>query len=83
MIKAGVKMGLDESVVSLLIKETMNGAYHLMQNSPKSLEELIKAVTSKGGTTEAALKEFYLHEVGENIQKGLFAAESRAKELSK
>jgi pyrroline-5-carboxylate reductase len=34
----------------------MLGAYHLINNSEKNLEELIKDVASKGGTTEAALK---------------------------
>jgi hypothetical protein len=58
MIKAGIEMGIEENLSKLFVKQTMLGAYHLINNSDKSLEELIKDVASKGGTTEAALKTF-------------------------
>ncbi|MDX2189131.1 MAG: pyrroline-5-carboxylate reductase [Bacteroidota bacterium] len=83
MIEAGVKMGLEENVASLLVKETMNGSFHLMNNSDKTLQELINAVTSKGGTTEAALKKYNEQKLSEVIKDGIFAAENRANELSK
>lgn len=83
MVKAGIEMGIDENVSKLLVKQTMFGAYHLMNNSEKSLDELIKDVTSKGGTTEAALKTFETHQLKEALQKGIFAAEQRAMELNK
>ncbi len=82
MIKAGVEMGIDENLSSLLVKQTMLGAYHLINNSEKSLEELIKDVASKGGTTEAALKTFENHHLKNIINKGILAAENRAKELN-
>jgi pyrroline-5-carboxylate reductase len=44
---------------------------------------LIKAVASKGGTTEAALRTFEENNIPEGIQRGILAAENRAKELSK
>lgn len=83
MINAGIEMGLDEKTASLLVKETMNGSYHLMENSDKSLLELISAVKSKGGTTEAALNVLENKKVDESIQLALKAAENRARELSK
>lgn len=83
MINAGTAMGLDEKTAALLVKETMNGSYHLMKNSDKSLLELIAAVKSKGGTTEAALNVLESKKVDESIQIALQAAENRAKELSK
>lgn len=83
MICAGIQMGLEEPVAALLVKQTMNGAFHLMNNSDQSLQELINAVKSKGGTTEAALNVFSEKNLSEIIQSGLFAAENRAKELSK
>ncbi len=83
MIKAGVEMGIDENVSKLLVKQTMFGSYHLMNNSEKSLDELIKDVTSKGGTTEAALKTFEENQLKEALQKGIYAAEKRATELNK
>lgn len=83
MIDAGVAMGFDSAMSALLVKQTMLGSYHLMQTSDKSLDELIQAVASKGGTTEAALKTFGEKEVGEGLQKGIFAARDRAVELAK
>lgn len=82
MIEAGVKMGLEENTAELLAKQTMFGSYHLLNQSGKNLDELIKAVTSKGGITEAALNVFEGENVGEAVQKALQTANQRAKELS-
>jgi pyrroline-5-carboxylate reductase len=82
MIEAGEQMGMDKSVASLLVKQTMLGAFHLVNNANKSLDELITTVSSKGGTTEAAFSVFIANQVGENLGKGILAAEKRAKELS-
>ncbi len=83
MIKAGTEMGIDENLSKLFVKQTMLGAYHLINNSDKSLEELIKDVASKGGTTEAALKTFDENELKSILKKGILAAENRAKEFNK
>ncbi|MFN3850235.1 MAG: pyrroline-5-carboxylate reductase [Spirosomataceae bacterium] len=83
MIEAGKKMGFEESMAALLVKQTMLGSYHLINNAEKSLDDLIKAVASKGGTTEAALKTFEEHNLPHGIVEGILAAENRAKELSK
>ncbi|PQA95677.1 pyrroline-5-carboxylate reductase [Chryseobacterium shigense] len=82
MIKAGVEMGIDENLSKLFVQQTMLGAYHLINNSEKSLEELIKDVASKGGTTEAALKTFEDNHFKEILKKGILNAEKRAKELN-
>ncbi|KIA89670.1 pyrroline-5-carboxylate reductase [Kaistella jeonii] len=82
MIKAGTEMGIEENLAKLFVKQTMLGAYHLINNSDKNLEELIKDVASKGGTTEAALKAFEENELKETLRKGILAAEKRSKELS-
>lgn len=83
MVEAGKKMGFDEGLSSLLVKQTMIGSYHLINNAEKSLDELITAVASKGGTTEAALGVFEEQTVGDSLISGILKAESRAKELSK
>lgn len=83
MIKAGTEMGIDENLSKLFVKQTMLGTYHLINNSDKSLEELIKDVASKGGTTEAALETFEKNELKAILEKGILAAENRAKELNK
>ena len=82
MIKAGTEMGINENLSRLFVQQTMLGAYHLINNSEKSLEDLIKDVASKGGTTEAALKVFGEDHLKETLQKGIRAAENRAKELN-
>lgn len=82
MIKAGVEMGIDENLSKLFVKQTMLGAFHLINNSEKNLEELIKDVASKGGTTEAALKTFEDHSLKEILKEGILNAEKRAKELN-
>ncbi|MFN4122961.1 MAG: pyrroline-5-carboxylate reductase [Flavobacteriales bacterium] len=82
LIQAGVNMGLEESVAAMLAKQTMLGAFHLANNADQSLENLIKAVASKGGTTEAALNVFNQMQTGESIEKAVEAACKRAFELS-
>lgn len=76
-------MGFDDSVAALLVKQTMLGSYHLINNAEKSLDELIQAVASKGGTTEAALKRFGEGEIDSNLQEGIFAARNRSQELAR
>ncbi|MBX9852205.1 MAG: pyrroline-5-carboxylate reductase [Cytophagaceae bacterium] len=82
MIEAGKQMGIEEPVSSMLVKQTMLGAFQILNNSKMSIDDMIKAVASKGGTTEAALNKFDSTAVGTNIIEALKAAEKRAKELS-
>ena len=82
MVEAGTKMGFDEGLSRLLVKQTMLGAYHLINNAEQSLDELINAVASKGGTTEAALKVFTERQLGDALMSGILKAEERARELS-
>lgn len=82
MVEAGKALGLEEEQASLLAKETMNGAYHLMNHSNLSYDELIAAVRSKGGTTDAALKSFDANALGDKIGEALKAANDQANYLS-
>jgi pyrroline-5-carboxylate reductase len=82
LIEAGKKMGFDESTAALLVKQTMLGSFHLLNSAGKPLDQLIKAVASKGGTTEAALTTFEMHKVGEYLQEGLLNAQKRGRELA-
>ncbi|UOR06415.1 pyrroline-5-carboxylate reductase [Hymenobacter aerilatus] len=83
MIEAGRQLGFDEALAAQLVKQTMLGSFHLLNNSEKSLDELIKAVASKGGTTEAALTVFGERDLTGALIGGISAAERRAGELSK
>ncbi|WP_295199195.1 pyrroline-5-carboxylate reductase [uncultured Chryseobacterium sp.] len=82
MIKAGVEMGIQENLSRLFVKQTLLGAYHLINNSDKSLEELISDVASKGGTTEAALNTFNENNLKDILKNGILNAEKRARELN-
>ena len=83
MIDAGKQMGFDDAVAALLVKQTMLGAYHLINTADKSLDELIMAVASKGGTTEAALRTFESGALADTLVAGIKAAQTRSTELSK
>jgi pyrroline-5-carboxylate reductase len=82
MVEAGKRMGFDEAMAALLVKQTMIGSYHLINNAEKNLDELIKAVASKGGTTEAALRRFEEGQLAEHLIAGIEAAQKRAYELN-
>lgn len=82
MIEAGVSLGLEPHMASALVKQTMLGSCHLMEHADRTPDELIKAVMSKGGTTEAAFKVFNTDDLGAILAKGIRAASARATELS-
>lgn len=82
MISAGKEMGMDEVTATTLVKQTMLGAFHLVNNANKSFDDLIKTVASKGGTTEAALKVFEERGLHKTIVDGIVAAEKRGSELA-
>lgn len=58
MVEAAVAHGLSPQTAETLVKQTALGASALALDSDKGLCDLIKNVTSKGGTTEAALGAF-------------------------
>ncbi len=60
----------------------MLGSLHLINNAGKSLDDLIGTVASRGGTTEAALREFEKYHVHEGLKEGMKKAEQRAGELA-
>ena len=82
-INSAKEYGFTEEDAATLALETFYGASEFLSNSKFSAEELRKKVTSKAGTTEAALKSFEENSLGESIQKGLRAGVERAKEISK
>jgi pyrroline-5-carboxylate reductase len=83
MLKSAQEMGFSYTEAELLVTQTFLGAVELYTASDISLEEWIRRVCSKGGTTEAALKSFRENEVAKDINSGAFAALERARELGK
>lgn len=82
MVEAGKEMGMTEAVSTTLVKQTMLGAFQLINNQAKPFDELIKTVASKGGTTEAALSVFEDGKMHETLVKGIVRACVRSEELS-
>lgn len=81
MIEAAREMGFSASEAELLVAQTFRGAVELQMKNDASCEEWIQRVSSKGGTTEAAMRTFAATSVFEDIKSGARAALARAKEL--
>ena len=81
MMDAAHQMGFSAAEADLLVHQTFRGAIELFVQNDLSCAEWIKRVASRGGTTEAALKQFEEDELNDRIQKGAFAALRRAQEL--
>lgn len=77
----GASLGLPRDVALKLALQTVLGAAKLAAGSDESPAELRKKVTSKGGTTEAALKVFEAEKLAERLARALAAASRRGAEL--
>jgi pyrroline-5-carboxylate reductase len=78
---AGRGLGLDEGVAMKLALHTVLGAARLAAESSQPPDELRKNVTSRGGTTEAALKVFDEERLAERLARALEAASRRGAAL--
>ncbi len=83
MIEVAQEMGFNASQAELLVAQTFRGAVELQMKNDLSCEEWIKRVSSKGGTTEAAITAFKATSVFEDIKNGAKAALARAEELGR
>jgi pyrroline-5-carboxylate reductase len=81
MIEGGIKMGLSAEQAQQLAIGTFVGASQLANTSSDSPSTLREKVTSKGGTTYAALTSMQDAKVSALFQEALFAAQKRAREL--
>ena len=82
MEQAGVGLGLDRNTARLLVRQTIFGAGKLLVESGRTPSELRAAVTSPGGTTEAALREMDRRELPDIVRAAVTAARDRGAELS-
>jgi pyrroline-5-carboxylate reductase len=78
---SGESLGLTADVSRKLALHTVLGAAKLAAQSDESPAALRKQVTSKGGTTEAALKVFDEERLAERFARALEAAAKRGAEL--
>ena len=82
IIESGVKHGLNYEDAKTLAVNTMIGAGRMVeQNADKSLDDLINAVCSKGGTTIEAINVYNECELSKITEKAIDACVSRASEL--
>ncbi|MNY64660.1 Pyrroline-5-carboxylate reductase [compost metagenome] len=82
MVQAGVAMGLGAHQAYQLAVATFQGASELAARSSEPVEVLRQRVTSKGGTTHAAISHMQQAGVPEQFVAAMRAAEHRAKELA-
>jgi len=81
MVRAAVEMGLTEAQGRELALATFAGATALAQGSDEPLSQLRAKVTSKGGTTHAAITALDASGVADAFVRALQAAQVRAREL--
>lgn len=83
MIEAGKKNGLSEKLARQLAVQTCKGAAILASKSDEPPHVLRENVTSKGGTTEAALNSLFEQKFPEIVNNAIQKATERSIELSK
>ena len=83
LVKEARSRGLSEKVARALAVQTALGAGLLAQKAPVPPAALRRQVTSKGGTTEAALRVFQKRGLAKTVSLGIRAAVRRGRELSR
>lgn len=81
MEEAAKQLGLPAQTARKLALETFTGAAQLAASSAEPVAALRKRVTSKGGTTEAALASMTIDQVKQAIIRAIVKAKQRGREL--
>jgi pyrroline-5-carboxylate reductase len=81
MVRGAVRAGFDEATAARIVRGTVAGAGALLAASPESPAALRGAVTSKGGTTEAALGVLEGRGFAEAVEEAVVAARDRGRAL--
>lgn len=81
MIDCAMGSGLDQESAERLVLQTALGAATLISKQKQSPAELRRQVTSREGTTEAALRKMETLGIDDAIQQGIAAAIARSKQL--
>ena len=82
MLQAAQKLGLDARTARQLVLATFEGTTRALSETGLEPAELRERVTSKGGTTFAALESLRKDQVGEKLVEAVMAAQRRSRELS-
>ena len=75
------RVGIDEGTALRLFSQSLIGSARMMTESGMSVDELIKQVSSPGGTTLAGLQELYNGRITETVINACDACTKRAYEL--
>ena len=82
MTQAATDLGLEPAAARRLAIATLHGAGQLAQAGDGDLQKMRAEVTSKGGTTEAAVKTLEAADLRGIMARALAAASSRSRELA-
>lgn len=80
--ESAIELGFNQEEANILAERTVNGSLALLEQTGLTAQELCSQVSSKGGTTEAGLKELDVNDI-ESLSAATGAALSRVKELSR
>ena len=83
LAEAGKQLGFPDEIADRLARRTFIGAAKLLEQSEEDPVALRIAVTSPGGTTQAALETFEAANLRKLVAKAATAAHTRSLELSK
>mgnify|MGYP001808314012 CR=1 FL=1 len=83
MIRSGIEMGMPSEVAKRLVLQTVFGAARLAMDSDLDPTALREAVTSRGGTTDAAISHLEEHDYTHLVVEAILAAMDRSKELGR
>ncbi len=82
MMRAAQEVGFDRITADRVVRQTIAGAAGLLMDSHEPPEALRAAVTSKGGTTEAAVGELDRSKAMEAVVRAIVAGRDRGRELA-
>lgn len=82
MLEAARKLNLEDAVARRMVYATIEGAAKLIRESGAEAADLRQRVTSKGGTTAAALDVLNSRGVSGAVADAILAAHRRSRELS-
>lgn len=81
LFQAALAQGFEPQQARLLVQQTFQGAAALAGQTDLPFAQLQDQVTSKGGTTIAAIDTFRQHQVAAHIAQGVQAAAERSRQM--
>lgn len=83
MTESAIRMGFSEEHARLIVSQTLAGSALLLRANDGRAKELRSAVTSKGGTTQAATEYLDEHRVMSLFSEAILKARDRSRELGR